>query len=88
MRTIMKAIITNEVHKVAYEVRKVIDAYESLHGLTPNVVILPYNVFSVLKLNYIKTLGQNPKEKWTIFGIDVIVATEVNAKIQCHNIIK
>lgn len=84
----MKTIITNEVHKIGYEVRKVIDCYEELNNMTPNLVVLPYNVFSILKQQYIKTLEENATEKWTIFGIDVMVTQERNAKIQCFNVMK
>lgn len=75
--------------KLLYEVRKVIDDYEYINRKTPNTVILPYNTFSILKADNEKFLKkQIPDSKWKIFGLDIIVSEDRNAKIQCLTAMK
>lgn len=72
--------------RILFEVRKVVDAYEIKHGRQPNLVILPYNIFSMLKSEYIQ--GDIKNAPWTVFGIDVIVSEDKDARIQCLTVMK
>lgn len=71
----------NQVDKIIKLIQDSIDLYILKNRYNPNVVIIPYYMYDILKEEYENQFGKYYENNPKIFSIDIIISTDINNDI-------